>query len=144
MPHPIVGGMPRDFLRDCLLLLLREQEAHGYDLLVRLDGFGFDGSDPGGVYKTLRRLENDGLVASRWEASSTGPRKRVYGLTEPGLDALDTRASELAEGERRIDTFLARYLRARQLPGGSRRRRALVGRIAAHHDAVGERGLEAP
>lgn len=133
--------MPRDFLRDCLLLLLREREAHGYDLLVRLDAFGFDGSDPGSAYKTLRKLEADGLVASRWEASQSGPRKRVYGLTEAGLEALDVRASELAEGERRIDTFLSRYLRARQLPGGSRRRRAIAGRISAHRSAVEDRGL---
>ncbi len=141
MPHPIVGGMPRDFLRDCLLLLVREQEAHGYDLLVRLEPFGFDGSDPGAIYKALRRLEHEGLVASRWEASNSGPRKRVYGLTKTGLEALDLRASELAEGERRIDAFLARYLHARQLPGGSRRRRAIAGRIAAHQTAVSDRGL---
>ena len=141
MPHPIVGGMPREFLRDCLLLLLREQEAHGYDLAVRLEAFGFNGSDPGAIYKVLRKLEADGFVASRWEESSSGPRKRVYGLTETGLEALDLRATELAEGERRIDTFLARYLRARQLPGGSRRRRALGGRMSAHEDALRDRGL---
>jgi PadR family transcriptional regulator PadR len=141
MPHPIIGGMPRDFLRDCLMLLLREREAHGYDLMVRLDPFGFDSSDPGAVYKVLRKLEGDGLVASRWESSHTGPRKRVYGLTELGLEALDRRAAELAEGERRIDAFLARYLRARKLPGGSRRRRAISGRIAAHETAVRDRGL---
>jgi PadR family transcriptional regulator, regulatory protein PadR len=141
MPHPIVGGMPREFLRDCLLLLLREREAHGYDLLVRLQPFGFDGSDPGAIYKALRRLESDRLVASRWETSQVGPRKRVYGLTEAGLDMLDVRAADLAEGERRIDAFLARYLRARQLPGGSRRRRAIAGRISAHEGAVTDRGL---
>jgi poly-beta-hydroxybutyrate-responsive repressor len=141
VPHPIVNGMPRDFLRDCLLLLLREREAHGYDLAVRLEPFGFDDADPGGAYKALRKLEAQGLVASRWESSPSGPRKRVYGLTEAGLGALDVRASELAEGERRIDAFLARYLRARQLPGGSRRRRAIVGRISAHESAVADRGL---
>ena len=80
-------------------------------------------------------------MASRWEESQLGPRKRVYGLTEAGLEALDVRATELAEGERRIDAFLARYLRARQLPGGSRRRRALVGRISAHRMALKDRGL---
>jgi PadR family transcriptional regulator, regulatory protein PadR len=141
MPHPIVAGMPRDFLRDCLLLLLREREAHGYDLFLRLEPFGLDGADPGAIYKVLRKLEGSGLVASRWEASKAGPRKRVYGLTEAGLEALDRRASGLAEGERRIDAFLARYLRARQLPGGSRRRRAIAGRISAHELAVKQRGL---
>ena len=34
------GGLPKNFLRPCLLLLLSEGQAHGYDLLVRLADFG--------------------------------------------------------------------------------------------------------
>jgi hypothetical protein len=65
----------------------------------------------------------------------------VYGLTEAGLDALDGRAAELAEGERRIDAFLARYVEARSLPGASRRGRAIAGRIVAHQAAVTARDI---
>ena len=40
---------PRGFIRACVLLLLREQPGHGYDLLERLRAFGFAGDDPGGL-----------------------------------------------------------------------------------------------
>ena len=61
-------------------------------------------------------------MASDWERSDSGPRKRVYALTEAGVEELDRRATDLAEGERRIDAFLDRYLKARRLPPARRRR----------------------
>ena len=39
--------LPRNFVRPCVLLLLREHPAHGYDLLERLKVFGFSPTDPG-------------------------------------------------------------------------------------------------
>ncbi len=136
MPHALSSGLPKDFLRPCLLLLLREGEAHGYELLESVCTFGFDHSDPGALYRSLRRLENDGLVQSGWRESASGPRKRVYSLTDAGVAELDHRASDLAEGERRIDAFLSRYLQARRLPTGSAKRRAVTGRMAAHRAAA--------
>ena len=139
MPHALSTGLPKDFLRPCLLLLLREGEAHGYDLIERVLDFGFTDSDPGALYRTLRRLEADGLVASSWTPSETGPPKRVYALSQAGLEELDRRAADLAEGERRIDAFLDRYLRIRRLPASSARRRAVVGRYTAHRAAARSR-----
>lgn len=138
MPHALSSGLPKDFLRPCLLLLLREADAHGYELAERLGVFGFDHSDPGALYRALRRLEDEGLVGSEWEPSASGPPKRVYALTEAGVEELDQRASDLAEGERRIDSFLDRYLKARRMPP-NRRRRALNGRLAAHREAAARR-----
>ena len=142
MPHALSSGLPKDFLRPCLLLLLREGETHGYELLESVCVFGFDHSDPGALYRALHRLENDGLVQSGWRESQSGPRKRVYSLTEDGVAELDRRASDLAEGERRIDAFLSRYLRARRLPRGNPTRRAMTARIAAHRAATDDRGAE--
>ncbi|MCA1680840.1 MAG: helix-turn-helix transcriptional regulator, partial [Actinobacteria bacterium] len=51
---PTQPALPKNFLRPCLLLLLREAPAHGYELLDRLRAFGFEGSDPGGLYRALR------------------------------------------------------------------------------------------
>jgi len=81
---------PRSFLRPCLLLLLREQPAHGYDLLERLGPFGwtFSASDPGRLYRTLRRLEEEGLIHWYWEGSSDGPNRRVYDITRAGMEEL--------------------------------------------------------
>jgi PadR family transcriptional regulator PadR len=139
VPHQLNYGLPKDFLKPCLLLLLRERPAHGYELTARVADFGFDHSDPGALYRTLRRLETEQLVRSAWAPSGSGPRRRVYGLTRAGLEELDRRARDLAEGERRIDTFLSRYLSARRLRPDSPRHRALAARMAAHEAATRER-----
>ena len=101
--------LPRNFLRPCLLLLLREQPAHGYELLERLQAFGFDRSDPGGLYRTLRTLEQAELVSSAWESSNSGPDRRIYSLTRAGMEELHDSAKLLAESSRTLESFLSRY-----------------------------------
>ncbi len=106
---PAAPTLPKNFLRPCLLLLLREQPAHGYELLERLRTFGFEGSDPGGLYRSLRKLEEEGLVRSAWEQSSTGPARRIYEITRVGMEELHRRAKGLAEARGTLDAFLGRY-----------------------------------
>ncbi len=40
------------------------------------------------IYVTLRRLEEKGLVYSKWEVSQQGPAKRVYYITGEGEKVL--------------------------------------------------------
>lgn len=103
------GGQPRNFLRPCLLLLLHERPAHGYDLIERLVPFGFSRNDPGGVYRTLRSLEREGLVRSGWEVSRGGPARRTYELTPAGERMLHSWARRLEESQRVLAEYLARY-----------------------------------
>jgi poly-beta-hydroxybutyrate-responsive repressor len=103
------GGLPRNYLRACLLLLIGEAPAHGYDLLEQIDELGVPNTDPGGLYRTLRAMEQDGLVASRWEHSSTGPARRTYALTEEGVDWLHAWAGALRESHRYLSIYLRRY-----------------------------------
>ncbi len=101
--------LPLNFLRPCLLLLLREHPAHGYDLLERLRALGFDRDDPGRLYRALRALEEEGLVRSAWEPSGTGPDRRTYELTRRGMEELHDAASALAATRGLLDVFLSRY-----------------------------------
>jgi poly-beta-hydroxybutyrate-responsive repressor len=101
--------LPKSFLRPCLLLLLREQPAHGYDLLERLRRLGFVRDDPGGLYRALRSLEADGLVRSAWEPSSEGPDRRIYELTRGGMEELHAQAKALLETREVLSLFLSRY-----------------------------------
>lgn len=107
--EPTAAILPKNFVRSCVLLLLREHPGHGYDLLERLQAFGSDGSDPGGLYRTLRQLEAAGLVHSAWEPSSTGPDRRVYELSRAGMEELHASAKALAAGGEILRTFVARY-----------------------------------
>ena len=101
--------LPKNFLRPCLLLLLREQPAHGYELLERLRPLGLPGDDPGGLYRALRALEREGLVQSAWEPSSEGPQRRRYELTRAGHEQLHRLAKTLAATRETLDRFLSRY-----------------------------------
>jgi poly-beta-hydroxybutyrate-responsive repressor len=104
------GGRIERFQVAALLLLLREQPAHGYDLLERLPSVLGDGRvDVGNLYRVLRRLEEQGLVSSEWDESVPGPAKRTYELTAAGGEALERWAAALAETRSRIDRFLQRH-----------------------------------
>jgi PadR family transcriptional regulator, regulatory protein PadR len=113
-------ALPKNFLRPCLLLLLREEPAHGYDLLERVQALGFDGSDPGGLYRALRGLEKEKLVRSVWEPSDSGPDRRIYEITRPGMEELHRSAKAIAAGQERVGRFLSRYQEFVALPRSSR------------------------
>lgn len=105
----VQGGLPRSYLRPCLLLLIAEQPSHGYDLLERLENLGLGATDPGGLYRTLRAMEREDLVTSRWETSAAGPARRTYALTSDGMDWLHAWAGALRESRRYLSRFLQRY-----------------------------------
>ncbi len=107
--EPAAGVLPRNFLRPCLLLLLREEPAHGYDLLQRLRTLGFVREDPGGLYRALRALEEEGLVHSAWEHSAAGPARRRYTVTRAGVEELHRRAGGASEANQILEVFLSRY-----------------------------------
>jgi PadR family transcriptional regulator, regulatory protein PadR len=108
------AGLPRNYLRPCLLLLLAEGSAHGYDLLEQLPALGHTRADPGGMYRSLRAMEQEGLVTSTWEESPAGPARRTYDLTEEGTDWLHAWAGSLRLVHASLGTFLQRYVTAEE------------------------------
>ena len=63
----------------------------------------------GNLYRLLRALEEEGLVASEWDASSPGPAKRRYALTPAGAHLLDHWVEALRRSQERTSEFLKRY-----------------------------------
>jgi poly-beta-hydroxybutyrate-responsive repressor len=120
--HTSSQVLPKNFMRPCLLLLLRERPAHGYELLERLRPLGFNRDDPGRMYRALRSLENDGLVRSAWEKSSSGPDRRTYELTRMGTEVLHESARALAATHDILGVFLGRYAEFSAREGGRRQR----------------------
>jgi poly-beta-hydroxybutyrate-responsive repressor len=108
-PESVEPALPRNFLRPCILLLLREQPAHGYDLLERLRPLGFVRDDPGRLYRALRSLEAERLVRSAWEGSDSGPDRRVYEVTRAGMEELHNQSHGIAESAKTLERFLSRY-----------------------------------
>jgi PadR family transcriptional regulator PadR len=98
------------FEEPALLLLLRERPAHGYELLEALPEL-LPGQrvDMGNLYRALRRLEEEGLVRSAWDADAPGPARRVYELSDTGRELLGQWAAALSRARDRIDRFLERH-----------------------------------
>jgi PadR family transcriptional regulator PadR len=109
------GSGPRNFLQPCLLLLLLDGPAHGYELIRRLTPYDVTRDDPGHVYRGLRSLETAGLVSSTWARSDAGPSRRVYDITREGRAALDEWIPELLHVLELLERYLADY-RARNTP----------------------------
>lgn len=100
----------RGFLEPCLLLLLHLNDSYGYDLTAALGSFGLGNVDSSLVYRMLRDLETAGLVGSKWQpASSMGPARRVYWLTEAGEFHLDDWISDLRITDKALHYFLQVY-----------------------------------
>jgi len=45
-------------------------------------------AEPGGLYRQLRRLEDEGLVVSSWSEGTHGPQQRRYQVTPEGVEML--------------------------------------------------------
>jgi PadR family transcriptional regulator PadR len=72
----------------CVLALLSRGENYAYDIastLVATLGMG-----EGTIYPLMRRLQNDGLVATRLVESNSGPPRKYYRLTPAGRATYET------------------------------------------------------
>ena len=104
------GKMTR-FVEPCLLFFLSQQDSYGYELMAKLDNFGFPKAspDPAMVYRTLRYLEKEGFVVSKWDTKGNGPAKRNYGLTQKGIGLLHLWAESIAMRKQVLEKFLKQY-----------------------------------
>src|SRR5271163_333586 len=79
---------PRHFILPGVLLLLSERPGYGYGLVPRLQEFRFGHVDRPAVYRTLAKLERDGLVEASSQDPSTGQARRVCRITPLGQRVL--------------------------------------------------------
>jgi DNA-binding PadR family transcriptional regulator len=75
------------FIEPVLLLMLKKKGcSYGYDLSANLGEYSLTDAqiERAALYRTLRALEENGYVRSKWDVESAGPAKRVYCLTDAG------------------------------------------------------------
>src|ERR687885_1272433 len=107
---------PKNWLEPVILLTLREWNSYGYELMKRTASFGFEAMNPGTMYRTLREMEENGVVKSKWETTKGGPARRMYSITDAGEAYLQFWAKSLEQYRRNMDAFFRIYT------GGPRRR----------------------
>ncbi len=101
-----------------LLLLLDGNATYGYELQRALERHRV-AIDSSAVYRTLRRLERNAWVESRWMPARAGPPRRLYRLTAQGRRMLAETAGLIAATRDVHDVFLQAYTR-RPRPAESR------------------------
>jgi len=104
------GGRMARFVQPWILLQLAKQPAHGYELMEGLAQQDDQPAlDPGTLYRILRFFEEEGIVSSEWETGGAGPARRVYKVTDQGMDYLHVWAAAVRRDRDRLDRFLADY-----------------------------------
>ena len=103
------GCRPRNWLVPVVLLTLQEWNSYGYELMKRATTFGFEAMNPGTMYRTLREMEENGVVKSKWETPKGGPARRVYSITDAGEAYLRFWAKALEQYRRNMDAFFRLY-----------------------------------
>ncbi|MCF6308739.1 MAG: PadR family transcriptional regulator [Flavobacteriaceae bacterium] len=96
--------MRKGVLEYCILSILRDGEAYTSDILETLKDAKMLVVE-GTIYPLLTRLKNAGLLAYRWEESTSGPPRKYYALTETGklfLTELNTTWSELQQAVKKV------------------------------------------
>ncbi|MBI2421517.1 MAG: helix-turn-helix transcriptional regulator [Candidatus Hydrogenedentes bacterium] len=97
--NPLSGDMLRGHLEGLVLATLEAGEAHGYEVMQRLnaEARGVFHMREGALYPVLYRLEQKGMLATRWEkddAPRKGPKRRLYRLTAKGTRDLAARRTQ--------------------------------------------------
>ncbi len=87
----------RKGLLDVVIMnLLRHNRCHGYEMVQKLKQINGLKIREGNIYPILARLQTDGLITSKSEASQDGPPRKYFALTDLGLKTLDSMNSHLA------------------------------------------------
>src|ERR1700744_497787 len=77
--------MRKGLLELCILgIIQRQKEAYPSDILEQLKEAKLVVLE-GTLYPLLTRLKNAGMLTYRWEESPSGPPRKYYTLTRPGL-----------------------------------------------------------
>ena len=107
---PCLGQTLDKFIQPAILTILAKQASHGYKLVQHIANMPIlkgRKPDPTGVYRVLKTMENRRLVVSAWNASESGPAKRLYKLTPTGKECLYRWIETLEDYQESIGKFLA-------------------------------------
>lgn len=86
----------RGMLYFAVLASLEHKESYGAQLLLKLEGTPFE-TKAGTLYPLMTRMQDQGLISSRWVIKSSKPPMRYYTITSVGQQKLQNLRSILSE-----------------------------------------------
>jgi PadR family transcriptional regulator, regulatory protein PadR len=96
----------RGVLDLCLLAVMEDGPAYGYEMTKRLRARGLSIVGEGSIYPLLGRLEREGLVETYRAASNGGPPRKYYRASSAGHRALAAGVSEWRAARDALDAVL--------------------------------------
>jgi len=69
--------------------IISTEETYGYEIVTKLQDFGFEDVKEGTIYPILVRLEKKGLISSLYKQSPLGPKRKYYFITSEGEKFID-------------------------------------------------------
>ncbi|HEY5196722.1 MAG TPA: PadR family transcriptional regulator [Solirubrobacteraceae bacterium] len=96
----------RGVLDLCLLAVMQDGPAYGYEMTKRLRARGLSIVGEGSIYPLLGRLERDGLVETHRAASNGGPPRKYYEASAEGRRRLADGVSEWRAARDAVDGVL--------------------------------------
>jgi PadR family transcriptional regulator len=99
--------MLRGVLDLCLLAVVVDEPAYGYEMTRRLRERGLSTVGEGSIYPLLGRLEREGLVDTHRAASDGGPPRKYYRASPSGRRALAEGVQAWREVRGEVDSVLA-------------------------------------
>jgi len=96
----------RGVLDLCLLAVMQEGPAYGYEMTKRLRARGLSIVGEGSIYPLLGRLERDGLVEAHRAASDGGPPRKYYRPSAEGRRALAEGVAEWRTARDAVDAIV--------------------------------------
>lgn len=101
-----------------VLLFLAEEPSYGLELQNKIDAvLAKNTIDCAAIYRTLKNLENTGMVKSSWDTSETGPAKKYYSITEKGLMKLAEYNEDIQSRIANLRFFIQKYQTLQNLGG---------------------------
>jgi PadR family transcriptional regulator PadR len=90
----------------CLLAIIADAPAYGYEMTERLSERGLGIARQGSIYPAVARLETNGLVEAFHQASNGGPPRKYYRLTPAGVRALAEWSGDWVVARTAVDSVL--------------------------------------
>jgi PadR family transcriptional regulator PadR len=90
----------------CLLAVIHEEPAYGYEMTKRLSARGLSIVGEGSIYPLLGRLERDGLVETYRAVSDGGPPRKYYRTSHKGQRTLEDGVAEWHSARDAVDGVL--------------------------------------
>ena len=110
--HPCtcaMGNLYR-FVEPVLLLLLRTKgQSYGYELASDVPKYALTDAEieVSALYRTLRQLEQNDCVTSKWDVEGSGPARRLYALTARGEQHLEEWVTVLGHMSKSMTRFVS-------------------------------------